>query len=131
MDTRITYWIELSDYDLKTAFVMLEGKRFLYVGFMAHQVIEKILKAFYVMKHNETPPFSHRLSLLAKKASIYEFLSEEQKGVIDLIEPLNLEARYPSNKEQLMKSLTEERCRDILNKVEQLQSWIKQMLYKS
>ncbi|MFC1636039.1 HEPN domain-containing protein [Planctomycetota bacterium] len=43
MDAKITYWIELSDYDLKTASVMLEGKRFLYVGFMAHQAIEKIL----------------------------------------------------------------------------------------
>jgi HEPN domain-containing protein len=131
MDTKITYWIELSDYDLKTAAVMLDGKRFLYVGFMAHQSIEKILKAYYVMKHNETPPFSHRLSLLAKKASVYESLSEEQKDFMDLIEPLNVEARYPSNRDLLMKSLTEERCRDILNKTQELQSCIKQKLLKS
>lgn len=128
MDTKITYWIELSDYDLKTASVMLDGKRFLYVGFMVHQSIEKILKACYVMKHNETPPFSHRLSLLAKKASIYELFSDEQKDFIDLIEPLNVEARYPSNKEQLMKSLTQERCRDIFDKAEELQLCIKQKL---
>ena len=128
MDTKITYWIELSDYDLKTASVMLDGKRFLYVGFMVHQSIEKILKACYVMKHNETPPFSHRLSLLAKKAAIYELLSDEQKDFIDLIEPLNVEARYPSNKEQLMKSLTRERCRDIFDKAEELQLCIKQKL---
>jgi HEPN domain-containing protein len=131
MDSRIRYWVELSDYDLKTAYVMLEGKRFLYVGFMAHQSIGKILKAFYVLKHNEAPPFSHRLSLLSKKASIYESLSEEQKEFMDLIEPLNIEARYPSNKGQLMKSLTEERCRDILKEAEELQSWIKQKLSKS
>lgn len=128
MDTKITYWIELSDYDMKTASVMFEGKRFLYVGFMVHQSIEKILKACYVMTLNETPPFSHRLSLLAKKASVYESLSEEQKGFMDLVEPLNIEARYPSNKEQLLKSLTEERCRDILKKAEELQTWIKQKL---
>jgi len=110
---------------------MLDGKRFLYVGFMAHQSIEKILKAYYVTKHDETPPFSHRLSLLAKKASIYESLSEEQKDFMDLIEPLNLEARYPSNRDLLMKSLTEERCRDILKKAEDLQLCIKQTLSKS
>jgi HEPN domain-containing protein len=131
MDARVTYWIELSDYDLKTASVMLDGKRFLYVGFMVHQSIEKILKAYYVMKYNEIPPFSHRLSLLAKRVSVFESLSEEQKDFMDLIEPLNIEARYPSNKEQLMKSLTEERCRDIVKKAEELHTWIKQKLLKS
>lgn len=131
MDTKVTYWIELSEYDLKTASVMLDGKRFLYVGFMAHQSIEKILKACYVMKYDETPPFSHRLSLLAKKASVYESLSEEQKSFMDLIEPLNVEARYPSNRDLLMKSLTEERCQDILEKAAELQLWIRQKLLKS
>jgi HEPN domain-containing protein len=131
MDTKVTYWIELSDYDMKTASVMLNGERFLYVGFMVHQSIEKILKAYYIMKYNETPPFSHRLSLLAKRASIYEFLSEEQKDFMDLIEPLNIEARYPSNKELLIKSLTENRCQDILKKAEEFQVWIKQKLLKS
>jgi HEPN domain-containing protein len=131
MDTKVTYWIELSDYDMKTASVMLNGERFLYVGFMVHQSIEKILKAYYIMKYNETPPFSHRLSLLAKRASIYEFLSEEEKDFMDLIEPLNIEARYPSNKELLIKSLTENRCQDILKKAEEFQVWIKQKLLKS
>ena len=116
---------------MKTASVMLDGQRFLYVGFMAHQAIEEILKAYYVMQHNETPPLSHRLSLLAKRASIYDLFSEEQKDFMDVIEPLNIEARYPSNTELLMKSLTEERCRDILKKAEELQSCIKQKLLKS
>ena len=34
MDSRVEYWIELSDYDLETAEAMLESKRYLYVGFM-------------------------------------------------------------------------------------------------
>lgn len=131
MDKKVKYWIELSDYDMKTASVMLDGQRFLYVGFMVHQSIEKILKAYYVMKHSQVPPFSHRLSLLAKRASIYETLSEEQKDFMDLIEPLNIEARYPSNKELLIKSLTQDRCQDLLEKAEEFQIWIKQKLSKS
>jgi hypothetical protein len=35
------YWFDIAEYDLETARVMLQGKRFLYVGFMCHQVIEK------------------------------------------------------------------------------------------
>lgn len=46
---KINYWIELADYDLKTAKAMLDTKRFLYVGFMCHQVIEKTLKGYLVL----------------------------------------------------------------------------------
>ncbi len=45
MDSKIKYWIDLSDYDLDTAEAMLQSKRYLYVGFMCHQSIEKSFKA--------------------------------------------------------------------------------------
>jgi len=38
---RVGYWDELSQYDLETAVVMLAGGRYLYVGFMCHQAVEK------------------------------------------------------------------------------------------
>ncbi len=46
MNEKVLYWIDIAEYDMETAKVMLEGKRFLYVGFMCHQVIEKILKGY-------------------------------------------------------------------------------------
>jgi len=45
MSEQINYWVELSDYDIETAVAMLKSKRYLYVGFMSHQAVEKILKA--------------------------------------------------------------------------------------
>lgn len=45
----------MSDYDFDTAQAMLETKRYLYVGFMCHQVIEKILKAYWTIKLEEPP----------------------------------------------------------------------------
>ncbi len=48
MEDRIQYWIDLADYDLETAKAMRQTQRYLYVGFMCHQAIEKILKAYYV-----------------------------------------------------------------------------------
>ncbi len=59
VDEKVQYWIEIAEYNLKTAKVMLTGKRFLYVGFMCHQVIEKILKACYTYRLEEIPPFIH------------------------------------------------------------------------
>lgn len=47
MDIKVKYWIDLSDYDLETAEAMLLSKRYLYVGFMCHQTIEKAFKAYY------------------------------------------------------------------------------------
>ncbi|MDA3954974.1 MAG: HEPN domain-containing protein [Bacteroidales bacterium] len=128
MDKNIKYWIDLSDYDLETAEAMLKSKRYLYVGFMCHQTIEKIFKAYFTRLKNETAPFSHSLSYLAKRGEFYESFSENQKDFIDQIEPLNIEARYPSHKERLMRSLTESKCLEIIQKTKEIQLWIKAKL---
>ena len=55
-EEKLQYWIEISEYDLETAKDMFQVKRYLYVGFMCHQAIEKILKAYYFNMHQKTPP---------------------------------------------------------------------------
>ena len=106
INVKVKYWLELSEYDLETANAMLVSKRFLYVGFMCHQTIEKIIKAYFNSKYDEAAPYTHNLSYLARKASLYDELTDEFKNTINLLEPLNIEARYPSYKAQLMSSLT-------------------------
>jgi HEPN domain-containing protein len=128
MENKIKYWIELSDYDLETAEAMLHSKRYLYVGFMCHQTIEKAFKAYFSKLKSETAPYTHSLSLLAKNGEFYELFSNKQKDFIDQIEPLNIEARYPSHKERILKSLTDAKCTEILNKTRELQIWIKERL---
>jgi len=107
---------------------MLDSKRYLYVGFMCHQTIEKAFKAYFAFLKPGVAPFSHSLSYLAKKGDFYELFSEEQKDFIDQIEPLNIETRYPSHKERLFKSLTDSKCLEIIDKTKQIQKWIKQKL---
>ena len=128
MDNKIKYWIDISDYDIETAEAMFDTKRYLYVGFMCHQSIEKIFKGYYTKLKSESAPFSHSLSYLAKKGEFYSSFAESQKDFIDQIEPLNIEARYPSHKERLLKSLTNEKCIEILTKTKELQKWIKRKL---
>jgi len=128
MDEKVQYWVEISDYDLETAEAMLRSKRYLYVGFMCHQVIEKVFKAYFTSAKSEGAPFSHSLSYLAKKGDFYESFTEDVKDFIDQIEPLNIEARYPSHKERLLKSLTEKKCLEILKRTKELQIWIKEKL---
>lgn len=128
MNSKVTYWIEMSDYDLETADAMLLTGRYLYVGFMCHQTIEKILKAYWTNRLAEVPLKIHSLSRLAEKTELDQQLSEEQLDFIDNLEPLNIEARYPSYKERLMKSLTKEYCTELLNQTKDLQLWIKNKL---
>jgi HEPN domain-containing protein len=128
MEDRIRYWVEMAEYDLETARVMMTGRRFLYVGFMCHQVIEKILKGLYVFQQKRTPPYTHNLSYLAHEIGLDNKLSDDQKDLMDILEPLNVEARYPTYKEQLLRSLSEEKSKEILLKTERLYLWIKQQL---
>ena len=128
MNERANYWLELSDYDIITAKAMLETQRLLYVGFMCHQAIEKILKAYCSEKTNEQPPYTHNLTRLAEISGISQLLSPGQFELIDTLEPLNIEARYPSYKERLLKSLTKSRCDELITQTKQLQKWIKMKL---
>ena len=128
MNDNVTYWVEISDYDFETAKAMLETKRYLYVGFMCHQVIEKILKAYWSKVLEEPPLKIHHLSRLAAKSGLIDELPEEFIDFIDSLEPLNIEARYPSYREQLSKRLNQEYCRRLLNKTSELQLWIKNRL---
>lgn len=128
MNDKVTYWIEMSDYDFDTAKAMLETKCYLYVAFMCHQTIEKILKAYWSKVLEEPPLKVHSLSRLAEKSGLDKDMSEEQKDFIDELEPLNIEARYPSYKERLMKSLTPDRCKELIEQTDKLRIWIKSKL---
>ena len=128
MNERTTYWIEIAEYDTGTAKAMLTSKRYLYVGFMCHQAVEKTIKAFYCSKKDETPPFSHNLKNLAERCDLLPLFSDEQLDFIEELLPMNIEARYPTHKEKLFKYLTPQKCEEIITKTESLCQWIREQL---
>lgn len=128
MNEKAKYWVEMSDYDFDTAKAMLDSRRYLYVGFMCHQVIEKILKAYWSNTLEEPPLKIHTLSRLAERTGLNAEMDEAQLDFIDVLEPLNIEARYPSYKDRLMKSLDDARCRELIKNTDELRSWIKSRL---
>lgn len=107
---------------------MLKSKRFLYVGFMCNQVIEKMLKAYYVKTKIQQPPYTHKLIRLAEESNLYKMMSDEQKDFLDMISPLNIEARYPTQKRELFEALNKIKCREIINKTKEMVLWIKSEL---
>lgn len=124
------YWLDIVDYDLETAKAMFSTHRWLYVGFMCHQVIEKTLKAYWCAKMPDDPPYTHNLVKLSTECGLSKLMSDEQNSFVDGMMPLNIEARYPEYKERLLKRLSPEYCEKILNYTIALQLWIREQLSK-
>ena len=130
MSESVVYWLGLADYDIETAKAMLNTGRYLYVGFMCHQVIEKALKAVISRDciEGEIPPRIHNLARLSVQAKLFDLMSDEQRGHIDELNPLNIESRYPEYKEEIAAGLTKESCSTLIVTTEDLLCWIKDQL---
>ena len=109
---------------------MLKGHRYIYVGFMWHQVIEKSLKAYFWFKNKNEHPYTHNLITLAKKTELYKQFSDEQKDFIDTLTPLNIQARYPEEKEKWIKRLDKNFCKILFKWTKEMFKWIKQYIKK-
>ena len=63
-------WVALAEYDLETARHMLATGRYLYVIFLCHLTLEKILKAHVTEATQSIPARSHDLIYLVKKGGL-------------------------------------------------------------
>ena len=125
---KVDYWIELAIYDLDTAKAMLTTRRYLYVGFMCNQAIEKMLKAYYVFKNKKIPPYTHNMRRLATEANLYKEMNEKQKDFIDDMIPFNIEGRYPEYKQMLYNTLKHSECEKLITETEEFMQWTKNKL---
>ena len=125
---KVAYWIDLAEYDFETALWMMSGKRYLYVGFMLHQVVEKMLKAYWSKALSEPPLKIHTLTILANRTGLLDEMDENQQDLLARLLPLNIEARYPEYKEKMLRLLSEEYCKGLIIRTQELKEWIKQRL---
>jgi HEPN domain-containing protein len=130
MDTKkkIEFWMDIAHYDLVSAKAMLESKRFLYVGFLCHQVVEKCLKAYFWHTRKREPPYSHNLLFLSEESRLDECTEENHYVLFNDLMPLNIQARYPEDRELLLKALTPRKCEELFKKTKKFYSWIKKLL---
>ena len=125
---KIEYWLDLARYDLVSAKAMLETKRFLYVGFLCHQTVEKCLKGYFWHIQRKEPPFTHNLLILSEKSKLDKRAGDKYSELFNELMPLNIQARYPEDKTLLLKALDEKKCREILKKTKEFMTWIEKLL---
>ena len=93
---------------------------------MCHQAVEKALKGILVFrKPEEEFPYIHKLVRLANLSGVSDEMTEEQLSLLDMLSPMNIEARYPMYKEHLLSSLTEDKCKAMIQETEVLLPWLK------
>jgi len=122
------YWLEIASYDLKTADAMLNSKRFLYVGFMCHQSIEKILKGIYSKKFNKIPPKIHNIARILKLVELDDDIPNDFIELINELNPLNIVTRYPDQELDIIKNLDFKYSSKLLERTRRLFQWFEQKL---
>ena len=127
-EVKVKYWIDLSDRDLDTAEWLIKGGHNLYTGFMCHQAVEKILKGYFTKIKEDTPPYTHNLVDLTVKTELYDLMSDQQQVLIGILNPLNIEARYPEYKNKIAQTMTNEVTQNILINTKELLQWTKQKI---
>ena len=68
------------------------------------------------------------MNKLAAQTGLLNEMNDNQIDFLSTIQPLNIEARYPEYKEKLLKGLTLERCRALIQETENLSQWIREKL---
>ena len=122
IDAVLMYWKESSDQNFNTMRHLLETKDYGWALFIGHLVIEKLLKAIYVKKHQRHSIFSHDLLRLADKIALK--LTDEQMDWLDEISTYNLNARYDNYKQDFQKMCTQEFTLDRINRIKILRLWL-------
>jgi HEPN domain-containing protein len=125
-EEKVQYWLTSADNDWKVAEHLFDKKDYSYSLFLGHLTVEKLLKALFVSRFDEPPPFTHRLPFLAEKADLE--LSTERLELLEVITDFNLEARYPDEKFSFQKKCTKEFTENYLRKIEEIREWLLQLI---
>jgi len=119
-------WLKQADYDMETAEIMFDNKRYFYAVFMCHLSIEKALKGLYTQKLNKTPPKTHNLIFLVEKIKLE--LSEDLYDFIFTLNGVSVPTRYPDELQKLQKDYNTAKTRVLLEKSKEALKWLKARL---
>jgi len=117
-------WLAQVDYDLATAEHMLNAGRYIYVVFMCHLALEKVLKALVTEEAQKLPPRTHNLIDLAQRAKLT--LSQEHRDFVGKINDASIVTRYPDDLSKIVSQYPESVAQEYLEKTKEAIAWIRQ-----
>jgi len=119
----IANWIKSSNYDIKTAEHMLKTGRYIYVLFMCHLSVEKLLKALYEAVLGKMPPKTHNLIYLSGVINMK--VPENHLKMLESLNDLSIVTRYPEDIDGLIRAFRRNRVKEYLRGTKALLKWLK------
>jgi HEPN domain-containing protein len=119
----------LAEYDLETARHMLVTGRYLYVIFLCHLALEKMLKAHVTETIQEFPAKTRDLIYLVKKGKVV--LPQNLLEFTGRINTASIPTRYPEDLQLAIQEYPESVAREYLENTEKVIKWLKEHLNPS
>jgi len=116
-------FIKSAEYDLNTAEFMLKSGRYIYVIFMCHLSMEKMLKAIVTEITQKISPKSHNLIYLFKLGNIQ--LSSELFNFIAKINNASIVTRYPEDFSKIIEAYPKSIAEEYLSKTKEIHKCLK------
>ncbi len=103
---------------------MLSTGRYLYVIFMCHLALEKMLKAHVTQVTGEIPGKTHDLLYLVEKAKLV--VPREFLDFVGKINSTSVPTRYPEDLQTILKEFARTVAEDYLKRTKEVIVWLKQ-----
>jgi len=126
MKEEVRNWLKSADYDLGTAESMLAAGRYVYVVFLCHLSLEKMLKAKIQQESGKTPPKTHNLRYLLDLSGLEA--DEETAEFISKLSGVSIPARYPQNFDEVLQAYDKDAAERYLTRTKEIFKWIKESL---
>ena len=119
-------WLEQVDEDILSAEALCNSGRWLYVGFLCHQAIEKTIKAYWYATQDDDPVYLHNHFRLLEGCGLKDQLSDSQRRFLEIMSPMYIAGRYPEYKSQVARMLNKESSDYLITETKKLTQWILQ-----
>lgn len=122
----IRSWRESAAKDWEVAQSLFKLKHYAFSLFVAHLVLEKVLKAIVLKRTKQLAPQIHDLRRLAEMAKLN--LTEQQRNDFDVISTFNVRARYDDAKRTFHQKATHAYATQYLKTCEEMYQWLLKVL---
>lgn len=119
-------WMDQVDEDILSAEALCESGRWLYVGFLCHQAIEKTIKAYWYATQKDDPLYLHNHFRLLEGCGLKDQLNDTQRRFLEIMSPMYIAGRYPEYKNQVARMLNKESSEYLITETKKLTQWILQ-----
>lgn len=122
-------WLERAKYDLVSAKIMYDSKRYLYAAFMCQQALEKTFKAILIENKKDIPRI-HNLVRLAEQAEVYPLMMDADQDFLADLTPYAIESRYGDYKKSLSEIIDKKSAGQYLEASRKMSQWLRKKLRK-